>query len=67
MKSAMREIEIGILYGEGIGSEIIQYAKSILAAVEDKSNLKCDYCIGPACKPPQKTRRGVVNPIYAFS
>ena len=66
MNDTRREFNIGLMYGEGIGYEIIEETKKILTAVSKKFNINFDYCVGPHIKIPIKTKRGIVNPIYSF-
>ena len=61
-----REYKIGILYGEGIGYDIIEQTKTILSAISNKFDAVFDYAVGPTIKTPIKSKRGIVNPVYSF-
>ena len=63
-----KEYEIGILYGEGIGFEVLTETKKILNIIAEKFNLKFKFLEGPHVKYkyPLKNKRGVVGPIYSF-
>jgi 3-isopropylmalate dehydrogenase len=60
------ERRIGILYGEGLGYELIEQSIRVLASVSQKCNIPFAFSFGPRVKKPAKTKRGIVNPLYAF-
>lgn len=61
-----RKYEVGVLYGEGIGYEIIEQAKKVLNAISTRFNIDFEYVIGPQTKTPVKNKRGLVNQLYSF-
>jgi 3-isopropylmalate dehydrogenase len=66
MEDLKRELNIGILYGEGIGYEIINHTKQILSCIGKRFFIEFNYIDGPTTDAPLGNKREIQEQLYEF-
>ena len=66
MNHIRRKFDIGIFHGEGIGYDIIEHTKNILAVVGKKFDVEFNYITCPEIKLPIRNKRESADQVYSF-